>query len=293
VSALTEAPETVVTTEGVYDMPAEIYHADPIPRPSRSLSSSGARKLMATCPAKYIYEADNPPAPTDAMELGSAAHKLVLGTGPELHEMSFPTYNTNAAKEERDAAYDRGAIPLKPKEWDTVHAMAEAIRANELAAVLLGGTGEPEQALFWRDPPTKVWRRVMIDWLPPKEPTGRLFLADYKTSDSAHPDAISKKILNFGYHAQGAWIQDAVKALGLAEDVPYFLVVQEKTPPYLVSVVQLTEVALDAGRHENRKAIRLFARCMKSGVWPPYVEGVAQVGLPGWAENKFLQEVTS
>ncbi|GAA4225928.1 hypothetical protein GCM10022254_09090 [Actinomadura meridiana] len=290
-STLTEAPETVVTAPGVYAMDADVYHADPVP--GGSLSSSGARKLLATCPARYRWEADHPKKPTKAMELGTAAHKLVLGVGPELARIKYATYNTNAAKAARDEAYDRGAVPLKPDEWDQVHAMADAIRANELASALLGGTGEPERALFWRDPPTKVWRRALIDWLPPADPTGRLYLADYKTADSAHPDSIAKSLINFGYHMQGAWYEDAVRAVGLSEDVPYFLVVQEKTEPYLVSVVQLTQIALDAGRHENRKAIGLFAQCQKTGVWPPYVEGVAQVGLPGWAENKFLQEVTS
>lgn len=620
-STVLEAPEkVVVTTPGVYDMPADVYHADPIPRPGRSLSSSGARRLMATCPAKYIYEADHPKKPTKPMELGTAAHKLVLGIGPELVLVDHEKWNTNAVKAEVAEIREQGALPLKREDWDTVHAMAGKIRENELAAALLGGTGAAEQALFWQDGPTKIWRRAMLDWLPPKGPDGRLYLADYKglaldtaiptpdgwttiaalrvgdrvfdgsgrpcsvvakseihqrkcyrmrfddgssvicddehlwittsgqtgqrlapmvrtteeirqtltytgqhhhripvagpldlpevelpihpyvfgcwlgdgttsegritkpdeelfariadcgyrvgapspsdkvptrtvyglrtqlrkagllgrkvipdayqrasdvqrlnllrglmdtdgswnarrqqavftstdkglalavrelacslgqravlhtatqhgfgltveayqvtftpirglnpfalsrkaeqvavrseaksrrrlvvaveetltvptqciavdspdhtylctesmipthnTAESAHPDAISKSLVNFGYHQQGAWYEDAVKALGLSDDVPYFLVVQEKTPPYLVSVVQLTQIALDAGRHENRKAIRLFAQCMKTGVWPPYVEGVAQVGLPGWAENKFLQEVT-
>lgn len=290
-TALAEAPPITITEPGVYDMPADVYHADPAP--GMSLSSSGARRLLATCPAKFKYEADHPPKPTKAMELGTAAHKLVLGIGPELARMKHDTYNSGAAKADRDAAYERGAVPLKPPEWDQVHAMAAKIRENKLAAALLGGEGAPERALFWRDGPTKIWRRAMLDWLPPKGPDGRLYLADYKTSDSAHPDAIARSLINFGYHMQGAWYEDAVRALGLSDDVPYFLVVQEKTEPYLVSVVQLTQIAVDAGRHENRKAIRLFHQCLKAGEWPPYVDGVAQVGLPGWAENKFLQEVTS
>lgn len=283
----------VVTTPGVYDMPADTYHADPIPRPGRSLSSSGARRLMATCPARYLYEADHPKPSTKPMELGTAAHKEILGVGPELVMVDHEKWNTNAIKAEVAEIRARGALPLKRADYEQVQEMAAAIRRNELAAALLGGTGRAEQALFWRDPPTKVWRRALLDWLSPKGPDGRIYLADYKTAESAHPDAISKSLVNFGYHQQGAWYVDAVRALGLADDVPFLLVVQEKTAPYLVSVVQLTEVAMDAGRHENRKAIRQFAQCMKTGHWPPYVEGVAQVGLPGWAENRFLQEVTS
>lgn len=290
-TAIAEAPTLTITQPGVYDIPADVYHADPVP--GESLSSSGARKLLRTCPAKFRYEVDHPPEPTKAMELGTAAHKKVLGAGPELARMKWDTYNTKAAQAERDAAYDRGAVPLKPAEWDQVEEMAAALRAHDLASVLLGGTGKAEQALFWQDGPTKVWRRALLDWLPPAEPGGVMYLADYKKAKSAHPAEISRAIETYGYHSQGAWYADGVLALGLAQAVKFFLVVQEPTPPYLVSVVELNQVAMDAGRYENRKALRLYAECRKTGRWPAYVEGVEQVGLPGWAENRFLQEVTS
>ncbi|MER6891998.1 PD-(D/E)XK nuclease-like domain-containing protein [Streptomyces halstedii] len=281
----------VITEPGVYDLPAEVYHRDPVQ--GGSLSSSGARKLLATCPARFRYELDNPPESTAAMNLGTAAHRLVLGVGAELVEIEATDWRTKAAKEQRDEALAAGMVPLLTEQHEQVHAMAAALREHELASVLLSGAGKPEQTLVWRDGPSGVWRRMLADFLPEVEPTGRMYLTDYKTSVSAHPAAISKAIESYGYHAQGAWYVDGVKALGLAEEVPFFLVVQEKTRPYFVSVVQLNALALDAGRYANRRAIELYADCRKSDHWPPYVEGLAQIGLPGWAENRFLQEVTS
>src|SRR5438270_12221695 len=99
-----------VTAPGVYDLPEYVYHADPVP--GGSLSQSGAKKLLATCPARFRYERDHPPAPTDAMELGTAAHKLVLGIGPDLVEVEAKDWRTKAAQEAAEVARARGAVPV-------------------------------------------------------------------------------------------------------------------------------------------------------------------------------------
>ncbi|MFC9973620.1 PD-(D/E)XK nuclease-like domain-containing protein [Spirillospora sp. NPDC127200] len=281
-----------VIEPGVYDIPADLYHADPVP--GGSLSSSGARRLLKTCPARFKYEQDHPAPPTDAMELGTAAHREVLGVGADIEEIKAKDWRTTRAKDEAAIAREAGKVPLLTRDAERVRAMAAALREHEIAATLLNPAyGKPEQAIFWQDAPTKIWRRALLDLLPDVEPGGRMYLADYKTAQSADLEAISKAIETYGYNAQGAWYDDAVRALGLADDVAFFLVVQETVAPFLVSVVQLDQLALEAGRHDNRKAIELYARCRKTNTWPPYVEGVAPVGLPGWAENKFLKETTS
>ena len=79
-TAAAEAPGEV--QPGLYDIDAELYHQDPIP--GGSLSSTGARKLVTECPAKFKYSLDHPQPHNKALELGTAAHKLVLDDGPEL-----------------------------------------------------------------------------------------------------------------------------------------------------------------------------------------------------------------
>jgi hypothetical protein len=82
---------------------------------------------------------------------------------------------------------------------------------------------------------------------------------------------------------QAAWYMDMVTALGLAEDVAFVFIVQEKTAPYLVTVCELDAEAIRIGRELNRQAIDLYAMCQSDGVWPGYTDEVALVSLPTWA----------
>ncbi|GAA3032733.1 hypothetical protein GCM10020000_07200 [Streptomyces olivoverticillatus] len=144
-----EAPPEVVP--GVYDIPADLYHEDPVP--GGSLSSTGARKLLPpSCPALFHFELGQPSVPKPHFEVGTAAHQLVLGDGPELVLVDYPDWRTNAAKEEAAAARAIGAIPLKRPDFEKVHAMADALREHPEAADLLApGSGAAEQSLFWQD----------------------------------------------------------------------------------------------------------------------------------------------
>jgi hypothetical protein len=272
---------------GVYDgMPEAMYHADPVP--GGSLSSSGARKLLPpSCPAKFRYEADNPPAPKDYFELGSAAHKLVLGVGAEIAEIKARNWQTKAAQNDRDAARAEGFLPLLTHEHEQVKAMAAALRKHPVASALFNPErGKPEQSLFWQDPETGVWRRARLDWLPDTSARERLIVGDYKTSASAYPETFSKSVANYGYYQQDAWYCDAVRALGLSADPAFLFVVQEKEPPYLVTVIELDLPSVQAGRELNRQAIELYRACTENGIWPGYSAGIELISLPPWAFRK-------
>jgi hypothetical protein len=285
-----EAPAAgpVVTEPGIYEMTAEQYHADPVP--GGSLSSSGARKLLE-CPAKFDHERRHGRPPKKEFDFGHAAHKLVLGAGPELRHVKHPNLLTKAAKAERDAAYVDGAVPLLTADWEKVHAMADAIRADRVASRLLDPWhGRPEQALFWRDERSGVMRRALLDWLPDRGP-GRMIVPDYKTTTSCADDAIEKTVNTYGYHQQAPWYLDGVGALDLAADPQFVFIFQEKTAPFLVRVVQLSPNAMRIGRHLNRKAIATWQACTASGQWPGYSDDIDVISLPAWAENKHLQEM--
>jgi hypothetical protein len=282
----------IISEPGVYEMSADTYHADPVP--DGSLSSSGARRLLPPgCPALYRYEQDHRRRPTKDMNFGSAAHKVVLGAGSALVDIDAGNYRTAAAQATRDEALAAGKIPLLPRERDVVDEMAAALREHPAARALFGGRGgKAEQALFWVDQPTGIWRRALVDWLPARRP-GRMVLPDYKTCAKADPDSISKAVYEHGYHQQAVWYGDGVKALGLAGEVVLVLVFQEKTPPYLVTVVELDVVALKIGAALNRQAIELYRQCRESGQWPGYADDVVRIPLPAWAENRHMEDITS
>lgn len=273
----------VVTEPGVYSIPEDVYHADCVP--GGSLSSSGAKLLLPpSCPALFRWEQDHPRPATKDLDLGSAAHKLVLGSGPEIVVVEANDWRTKAAQEARDEAHATGAIPLLPAQHAQVSEMAAALREHPLASALFDPErGKPEQSLFWRDSATGVMRRGRLDWMP-EERVGRpTIFVDFKSSRSAAPSSLGRHVADYGYHTQAAWYLDGIIALGLAARPVFWFVWQEKKAPYLVSVSELDAKALQIGREKNRQAIEIYARCMKTGEWPGY-ESPVVTSLPPWIE---------
>lgn len=282
-------PLTEIVAPGVYDIPADLYHQDPVP--GGSLSSTGARKLLSpSCPALFKYERDHGQPYKKVFDYGSTVHKLVLGSGPELVDMGPGRWDTTETKTKLAEIRQRGAIPLKSAEYAEAEAMASAVREHPVAAALFNPVGgRPEQSLFAQDPQTGVWLRARPDWLPDAH-GGRLICPDFKTTKSADPESLRKDVHNFGYFQQAAFYLDVIKLLGLHGDIePAFVfVAQEKTPPYLVTVFELDVIALRIGRDLNRKAIDLYAECVRTGHWPSYSDDIELLSLPGWVENTYL-----
>ncbi|MCO6011462.1 PD-(D/E)XK nuclease-like domain-containing protein [Actinoallomurus purpureus] len=260
--------------------------------PGGSLSSSGARKLLPPyCPAIFRYERNHPPAPTKALDLGTAAHKLVLGAGPELVRIDADEWRTKKVKAKVAAVRARGAIPLKPAEYDQVHAMAKALREHPTASALFHpDSGLPEQSLFWQDGLTGIWRRARLDWLRNAGP-GRYIVPDYKTCAAADLESLRRTLQSLGYHCQADWYLDGVRALGGPPDAEFVFVCQEKTPPFLVNVIEPDAMAMRIARDRNRQAIETYVECVATGHWPGYGQNVELVSLPRWVEHEYLAEV--
>jgi hypothetical protein len=270
------------TTEvepGLYDIPAELYHADPIP--GGSLSSSGARTLIKKCPAAFKWQLDNPQPHNKALELGTAAHKLVLDDGPELVLVDAEKWNTDSIRAEVAAIRAAGDIPLKRHELDQVHAMAAQLRQHDEAAALLEpGSGVAEQSAFWDD--NGIWRRARFDWL---RDDGQI--VDYKTARSCRREDLEKAFHEHGYAQQQEWYIDAGVALDVADpEKPFKFVLQEKDPPYLVVVTTCDPMARGIGRHLNEVALNTYAICRDSGEWPGYLE-MPMIALPSWVEREY------
>lgn len=277
--------ETTVTEPGVYDIPEDVYHADPVP--GGSLSQSGAKKLLQEGgPALFAYECEHPPEPSSEMELGTAAHKLVLGVGQELHEVKFDNYNTKAAKQDRDEARAAGKLPLLTHQMETVRAMAAKLREHERASQLLSQPGRKEASAFWFDEQFGIWRRARFDLMPEPHAARLPVITDYKTTASAAPSKFAKSLADFGYHQQDDWYCAAYRALfgHLISRPPVFvLIAQETKPPYRVACYQMPAPALKLGRQLNERAMAIYRECTETGQWPGYDPDVQWLDLPYWA----------
>lgn len=284
-ASATIPPPVNVTGPGVYTLTDEEYFTGPIAR--ESLSSTGARELL-TCPAKFRYNQQHTRPPKRAFDVGHAAHQLVLGAGPELVRFPGTGANPEAWQKKDDiAAVDAlraaGKVPLKPSDWDAVHAMAEALQSHPLASRLFT-QGQPERSLIWQDPATGVMCRAKVDWL---RPDG---VVDYKTCESADPQRLRKSVYDHGYHVQAAFYLRGFRLLDLdaaAQREPFFaFVAQEKTPPYLVTVFQLTDTALEYGDRKCAEALRIYADCVEADAWPGYSADIEDIDLPAWVRTE-------
>lgn len=301
---MTDRP--MITEPGVYEIGEEIYFGQ-----QQALSCSGAKLLLPpSCPAKFFYAQDHP-VYKDVFDYGSAAHRVVLGSGPDIEIVDAACvqrladstgdakkaklYRDTAAKGDPDSwltsaatvakanARAAGKTPILRRDYERTIAMADAIRRHPMANALLNPEyGHAEQSLFWVDPESGILLRARFDVLRDKVP-GRLYVPDYKTADSANPETFARSAANFGYSQQDAWYSDGAKALGYEDPVLIF-VVQEREPPYLVSVVELDEDSRRAGRVRNSRAITTYQECVRTGRWRGYVpdDDIELIRLPHW-----------
>src|SRR5690606_31897383 len=79
---------------------------------------------------------------------------------------------------------------------------------------------------------------------------------------------------------------DGYRALWEGSDPAMLFVFVEKTPPYLVSVVELDQPAVIVGRELNRRALAVYAECRATGVWPGHSPEIELIALPAWATNR-------
>lgn len=253
------------------DIPEEEYH-----RHIGSLSQSGA-KLILQAPALFDYERQHPVVKR-IFEYGSAAHQKVLGVGPEIVVIQRTITNrkgdvldvvdakdlrTDSAQAHQKEIRAAGGIPVLRKEYNQIEAMADRLANHKRAMEVFSG-GQAEISAWCVDEYTGVMRRARFDYLAPR------VCGDYKTAESADPWAFARKAVDYGYDIQAAWYLDLLEDLGV--DVEAFaFVVQQKTPPYLVSVVELDEDSIEHGRRRYMRALEIFRSCTESGYWPPFV----------------------
>ncbi|MBF6411235.1 PD-(D/E)XK nuclease-like domain-containing protein [Nocardia farcinica] len=270
------APEPAAPSEpGLYaGVPEAVYHGD-----RRSLSSSGARRLLEVTPHRWRWEQDHPRPASDEMEWGSAVHTLVLGAGPPPVDTGFDRWQSGEAKKRVAQIRAAGGIPMKPKDFARARAAADRVRAHPVVADVLSD-GQPELSAYARDPETGVMMRARLDWLRFITPTSVL-VADLKTSSKPGPVEWAWSAADFGYFAQGPYYTDVLAALPTPiEVVTWLWIVVCSDPPHEVWVSEMPAAAFDLGRRRNRRALDRYAECVRTGTWPTHMDGIYLTDLP-------------
>jgi hypothetical protein len=272
-----------ITQPGLYDLTMEQYHSDICDGPS--ISSGGLNLIRSECPAiywgrSYLNPAGQPDTDTRALALGKAAHALALGE-PEFARnfaiLPFDSLRTNEAKAWRDKTEAEGKVILRAEEFETVQAMAAAIKRSPQCSRAFRD-GKPEQSLVWRDEETGVWLKSRPDWLPDDPANG--WLIDYKTTADLRPRKFSVQAFELGYHLQAALQVDACREVLGVEPLGVAHVVQEKAAPYLAELRLFTPEQIQFGRLEYRRALRTFKRCWDTKQWPGYTTEAQWIETP-------------
>ena len=254
-----------------------------------ALSQSGAKTLLQS-PARFNYERTHPCPPSTAMEHGTIAHGLVLGSGPRIVALDFPDWRTKAAQLAAELAREVGDVPVLAKDYARIVAMAAKLREHTLAMELLAAATIKESSIFATCPVTGVPMRGRADALTPT------LILDYKTTAKPDARAFGKSASDYGYHVQAGWYLDLLEYLGQPRD-GFAFIVQSKTPPYEVAVVELVPSAVNYGRELGVIARERFRDCTASGLWPGAVDprAVLVVDLPPWGyrDNDYTEEVAT
>lgn len=250
---------------------------------------------MEDSPEKFRYFSRNPMEQSQVMAFGSACHKAILEPKDFFDEYAIaPEVNrkTNAGKAEWDefCKANEGKTPVKAEDYAVMQEMSAALKKCPLAKKLIYGKGETESPYFWTDPETGEKCKVKLDRLVTYR--RRKFVVDYKTAKSAETFRFNSDIWKFGYYMQAAMYTEGVKRAKKMRKRPGFLfVVQEKTAPYAVNVIEVSPEVMNAGDAKFHKLLEKFHACKVVDEWPGYVGDVPNDAyVPTWAERELEDE---
>ena len=272
------------------------YVADRVGAPCPTLNSSVAYKLISRSPlhAWAAHPKLNParePETSDAFDLGTAVHALLLECRDIIEVCAFDDWRTKDAKNMRDIARQDGKIPLLPHQAELVRRMAGVGRKAMDTCPDLRGCGpyDPEQTIVYRYEDT--WLRCRPDLIA----QDKLVVLSYKTAQSAEPEKFTRSLLDYGYEMQAAFEINAVESLTGVRP-KYVWVVQESAEPYAVSFVGMSPGMHEYAQERFESAVGVWADCLERNEWPGYPERVHWVDLPGylqtrWEEAKAIQEI--
>ena len=242
---------------------------------------------MEDSPEKFKYFSENSPEQTPALLFGSACHKMILEPADFGSEYAVAPQVDRRTKEgkamwEAFSADNAGKTVIGADDADTMRQMEEALGRCPLAAKLIRGKGETEQAFFWTDGETGEKCKVKVDRL--VKFNRRWYVVDYKTCQSAETRKFNHDIFALGYYMQAGMYCTGVKTAKKLRKMPGFLfVAQEKKAPFSINVIEVSPEVLKIGVNKFHELLEKYHECKAVDIWTGYVSDVPnETTLPGW-----------
>lgn len=268
------------------------YHADPCPI---SLSASIAHVLLRQSPEHAYLRHPRLGATAqpgaDFLDRGALAHRIILGVGNDLEIVEADNWKKKASQEKRNEARASNKIPVLASDYATALVDAERVKLR-LSDIGIDLAGESEVCALWGSRTFDgaiVQCRGMLDHLEGAT------IYDLKTCRSAHPEACQRHIDDYGYAVQHAAYIEAVETLKpmLAGRVKFVFIFFELEPPYSITPIRLSGEFRELGKRRWRRAVETWERCLSTGTWPGYADGIVEIEPKPWTLLRDSEEATS
>lgn len=262
----------------------EEYHGN-----SDFIGSTNLKKYLHS--PLYYKEAEQPESAN--LDFGSAYHMLVLEpdefskTYFIFDEMMRPekdktmASNKNRAwKNEISAEY--GDKIISKQLHYQMKEMKKRLFSHKYARYLLTG-GENELSHYLELDGVKC--KFKADSIIKK----KSIIADLKTCADASKEKFPNHAYDYGYHFSGAYYTDLAEEVYKTNRIwKFYIIAQEKTPPYLFNIFRLSTQALGVGGYEYKQCLDQHKYCLETGdfrgldVFADNKFGVTELNVPGY-----------
>jgi exodeoxyribonuclease VIII len=226
------------------------------------VSNSMLSHLTGKSPEYFRFAMDNPQPSTPAMKFGSALHMNVLQ--PEEFSERYaisPKFDKRTKQGKIDAAEFVKANMFKTviteEEYHLVEQMTDKLMRDPDAKALLTN-GDKEQIIAWENEEYGVKCRGMLDVFN----RDANIIVDLKTTQDSSYNGFASSVRKYKYYKQAAFYMDAVRAN------EFYIVAIEKSPPFSINIIQLSDDLLDKGRELYNRDLEVYKYCMDNDYWP-------------------------
>lgn len=227
---------------------------------------------------------------TPALDWGSLVDCLMMGKDEfnSRFAVSPATYANSKGGESKwtrqskecasweDERIAEGLTIIRSKTYDRALVAAQAINADPEAAELFKiSQRQVYVAGFWTDKKTGlvIPVKILLDLVPPTtHPDFGKCLTDFKTARNGDPAKWDREVDDRDYDVQSALYMDVYRAAVKEDRTDWMFILQENVPPFHIvkPFPSLTEEFLNWGRAKYQEALRRYAECLATGVWPSY-----------------------
>lgn len=248
------------------------------------LHQSIAKRLCEVSPAHVRAELDGEVIRKSSKRMGTGTlvDQLLFGR-PDFHTIDAklksgpnkgkPATNLQCseAREQAEAARERGQIPVFAEELEAARLAASRIRARMYMAHIDLEKCSIQPTLRWTSS-LGVECEGTPDALEFLSSLGACDTIDLKLGFSANPKRLDDHVFDMGWDIQGAAYREAIRMnYPETEDRgAHRLVVCEPDGINAISIVPLSLAYLDIGRRRWEYAQAIWEKCQRTNVWPEY-----------------------